>query len=708
MRGEIYKKCLMALLFLFFLSYGSIAGFAQNQDNDTLKVETLPEVMIQAQLQKTSAKSSVYTPTIRQKEVAQNAIDLLRQLAISQISINLMSNKVTTTTGEGVSLFINYIPASSEDIDGLLITDVRRVEYLDFPTDPRFQGREHVIHFIVHKYEYGGYTKLSVNENFLTGLSSNVSIFSKFAYKRMIYDLYVGGSNHNLHNIGTSTIGTYSLLDDNGGAKTIIRKELFNESHYKQNSYPFTFRAIYDSDKIQITNTVGFSYSEKPIATYSGILSYEPDLNRDYQFTRDNPTRQKQLTWNGYYFFALEKGYQLSLSPFAGYGRVNDNSWYTNTLPNSIEIENNAKEDQYRYGLNATLNKRLSDRHQLFFSGYYGANKSDVSYRGTSTYTNEFMSQYGGATIGYNFSNNRWSLNANSSLQWEENRINKKSVRELYPLFNISAGYSPSSQHSIRSFFHYGANYPGASVKTPNVLQEHEMMYFTGNPEMGLSRQFNFNLSYNWLPNNMFSASLYGQYYGEIDLYVPIFEHYNGGKAILRKYDTDAEYHRVQMGASFNYKMLDGKLHLAASPSVTIFRVLGYYDKSKSPFYFNASAKYYLKDFYFQAAYQTKFRTIQGNRAVYFEDRDFWQLQAGWSKNNLNIRLSANNLFRDDWRTSTETLDSPLYSEVRYLEGNNFHRRINLSMTYTFGYGKKIRRGNEVGQQYGGNSAILK
>lgn len=123
MRGEIYKECLMALLFLFFLSYGSIASFAQN--NDTLKVETLPEVMVQAQLQKTSAKSSVYTPTIRQKEVAQNAIDLLRQLAISQISINLMSNKVTTTTGEGVSLFINYIPASAEDIDGLLTTDVR-------------------------------------------------------------------------------------------------------------------------------------------------------------------------------------------------------------------------------------------------------------------------------------------------------------------------------------------------------------------------------------------------------------------------------------------------------------------------------------------------------------------------------------------------------------------------------------------------------
>lgn len=704
MNNKTLLRGLITIPFLLFSCLYAITGWTQ----DTLQVETLPEVTIHAQLQRTSAKSSVFTPTMSQKSSAQSAVDLLRQLAIPQININLMNNKVTTPTGAGVTLFINYIPASQQDIDGLLTTDVRRVEYLDFPIDPRFQGSEHVIHFIVHKYEYGGYTKLSVNENFLTGLSSNVSLFSKFAYKKMIYDLYVGASNYDLRNIGTSTIGTYSLLDESGNPKSITRKELFDKAHYKQNTYPITFRAFYEADKTQITNTVGFSYSEKPMARYAGTLFYEPTLGSDYQFTRDNPTKHRLITWNGFYFFVLQNGFQLSFSPFASYGKVNDNSLYSNTLPNSTAIENNAEEDQYRYGLTATLNKRLSDGQNILIRGYYGANKSDVSYRGTSPYENEFMSQYGGATLGYNFFNNKWNLNANASLQWEENRINKESIKELYPLFNISAGFSPSSKHSFRTYFHFGANYPGASVKTPNVLQENELMYITGNPDIRLSRQFNFNISYNWIPNNKFSTSLYSQYFGELNLYVPIYEHYKEGKVLLRKYDTDSQYHRVQLGASFNYKLFDGKLQLAASPSVTLFRVLGYYDMSKAPFYFNASATYYLNNFYFQSAYQTKFRTIQGNRAVYYEDRDFWQLQAGWSKNNLNIRLSGNNLFRNDWRTSTEIFDSPLYSEIRYLEGNNFHRRINLSVTYTIGYGKKVQHGNEVGQQYGASSAILK
>ncbi|WP_211833678.1 hypothetical protein, partial [Porphyromonas levii] len=659
---------------------------------DSLKTEKLPEVVVEGQMQKTSAQSSVITPTMRQKDSAQNAIDLLRMIAMPQININLMSNAITTQTGAGVALFINYIPASKEDIEGLLTTDVRRVEYLDYPADSRFQGREHVINFIAHKYEYGGYTKLSVNENFLTGLSSNISLYSKFAYQKMIYDLYVGASNLNLQNIGTSAIGKYSLLDSNGDAVSITRNELFNKSHYKQNTYPITLRAIYDSDNIQIANTIGFSYSDKPTAMTSGTLFYEPNRRDSYSFSKDNPTKQRLITWTGYYFFSLKNAMQLSINTYAGYSRNNDNSLYSTTIPNTKPIENNAEENQYRYGVNATISKKIAIQQKIFLRSYYGENRNNVQYTGTSPHCNKFISRFSGGTIGYNFSNNIWSLNTDASLQWEENKINDQSIRELYPLLNLSVGFAPSTKYSFRTYFHYGSNYPGASIKTPNILKANELMYMTGNPDIGLSRQFTFNLSYNWMPNNKFATSLYCQYFGELNLYVPVFEHYNNGKALLRRYDTDAQYHRTQIGASFNYKLLDGKLQLAVSPSVTLFRVLGYYDMSKTPFYFNASAIYHLNNFYFQAAYQTKFRTIQGNRAVYYEDRDFWQLQVGWSKNNFNIRLNANNLFRNDWRTSTETLNSPLYSETRYLEGNNFHRRLNLSIVYTFGYGKKVRQ----------------
>lgn len=91
-------------------------------------------------MQHTDASSSTYTPTTRQKTSAQNAIDLLRQLAIPQININLVDNAVTTPSGQNVAVYINYIPASAEEIEGLLTSDVRRVEYLDFPQTHAFRA----------------------------------------------------------------------------------------------------------------------------------------------------------------------------------------------------------------------------------------------------------------------------------------------------------------------------------------------------------------------------------------------------------------------------------------------------------------------------------------------------------------------------------------------------------------------------------------
>lgn len=134
----------------------------------------------------------------------------------------------------------------------------------------------------------------------------------------------------------------------------------------------------------------------------------------------------------------------------------------------------------------------------------------------------------------------------------------------------------------------------------------------------------------------------------------------------------------------------------------------GLFNLSRSPFYCNASATYYLGNFYFQAAYQTKSLMIQGNRGTIYKDRDFYQVLAGWSRSNWNIRVSAMNLFRNDWRCSTTLLETPLYTETLSVEGNNFHRRLNLSVTYTFGYGRKVKRGNEVGEQSGAASAIMK
>ena len=86
----------------------------------------------------------------------------------------------------------------------------------------------------------------------------------------MTYDLYAGASNHNINHSGTSIIGNYNLLNPDGSPMHIKRNELFENSHFKYNQYPVTLRAIYDSDKTQIANTVGFNFDKSPTAETSG------------------------------------------------------------------------------------------------------------------------------------------------------------------------------------------------------------------------------------------------------------------------------------------------------------------------------------------------------------------------------------------------------------------------------------------------------
>ncbi len=90
----------------------TIAAMAQTEVSDSIKTQNLDEVVVEAQMQRTSPTSTTYIPTGKQKNASQNAVDLLRQMAIPQIQINPVSEAVTDNAGGEVAIFINYLEAS--------------------------------------------------------------------------------------------------------------------------------------------------------------------------------------------------------------------------------------------------------------------------------------------------------------------------------------------------------------------------------------------------------------------------------------------------------------------------------------------------------------------------------------------------------------------------------------------------------------------
>lgn len=165
---------------VLFCAVAPLCVMAQSEVSDSIKTQELDEVVVEASNQRTSSNVSTYIPKARQKDAAADAISLLSQMAIPQIEVDPISRAVKTASGQGVSIFIDYLPATSQDLQGMRTQDVKKVEYYLYPTDPRFQGARYVINFIMQKYEWGGYTKISANKWFGVNRTEG-EVYSKMA-----------------------------------------------------------------------------------------------------------------------------------------------------------------------------------------------------------------------------------------------------------------------------------------------------------------------------------------------------------------------------------------------------------------------------------------------------------------------------------------------------------------------------------------------
>ena len=85
---------------------------AHSENADTVKSDTLNEVVVNAELQRTSTNVTTYIPTVKIKKSSQDASDLLLQMAIPQLAVNPISKAVTTPTGQNVAICNNKSDAS--------------------------------------------------------------------------------------------------------------------------------------------------------------------------------------------------------------------------------------------------------------------------------------------------------------------------------------------------------------------------------------------------------------------------------------------------------------------------------------------------------------------------------------------------------------------------------------------------------------------
>lgn len=666
----------------------------------------LSAVSVEADNTSFASDKNIYIPTARQKNAARDATDLLRRMAIPQLVINPADNSVKDVFGNDVKVFINYQLSASDELKGMKMTDVRKIEYLEFPTDPRFRGEQRVVNFIVQEYEYGGYTKANESFRTLNGIFNNTSFFSRFTYKKMTYDVYAESDNQNFHHAGSDNKEVYRL-ENNSEPLTVNRNESFKESDTRSHQVPITFRATYNTPRFTARNTLSFTHFSSPEQQTSGNLEVNIRPENNFTYTRSNPNRNNTISYNSNLWGLIGSNASFDISPNFRHTHRNNTSYYESTLMQS-SVLNYITENTYNWGLQATGRMVFTEKNQLSLFVGVGQNIFKLNYKGSNNARDSYSNSYLAADVRYRYQTQNVSVTTFVGFSIEHNSMNNITTNDASPRAGVNFWLSLNKKSQLSGYLSYKTTTPDISMKANDIVQSNEYMYLTANPNLKNWRNLNANLAYNRYHNNSLSLAAFAGYGRDFNRVATIYQLYNNGAALLRSYVNDGSFIHYYIGVSANYKMFNNSLQLYANLTQNAYDITGAYKDSCYHFRIQLQAAYYWKSFNILASWGNPQRTLTENSNYIIRGRNFHMLSVGWGNGIWSVNLSAKNIFNKGWQSETWQKNTPLYSERQQIYDPSAHTSVSLSATYTIGYGKKIQRGNEVSAQGSSPSAIVR
>lgn len=697
------KTISMKKLFLTLSLVLPLAASAQEDVSTDSITTALNEVVIEGRSQRLGSEVSTYIPSSKQKNASLTATDLLDRMAIPQLKVS-PGGSITDLAGKSVDLFIDFLPASKEDLEGMRLQDVKKVEYYDYPSDPRFQGKAHVVNFIMQKYEYGGYVKAYGWEN--TGNAGQLSFYSKVQYRRMTFDIAAGAFYINQSHTGGDTYETFRLPQPDGTMKVFGRSFIQGEGKLRKRTYWPTIKALYSSDRLTIQNTIGADFNHTPRDTQSGLMVYTPEISSPAEIWDSNSSRVNSLSYAGYWNFIINDLNTITFSPGYSFSHTSTGTRYMES--NGPEYYNAATDNSHQLRGDLTFSHSFGGWGTLNASLRTVITSSRTSYSGTANTNDHARSYRFGPGVQYSVSKGKVYSMVGFGLNCDRQEYLDNKESSASPWADFSLQYSPGNRHSLRGNFNYRKMMPSSSYRSAAIIQSNPLMSYTGNPDLRSEGSYEAGASYSFIPDNRFSMSAFASAWILDNRYA--YDYVPTATGILRTLRQPAGgYSQWNYGVYATARLLDRKLQVTAQLSTNTVRNGEPYNLYKTQLNYAFQANLYLGNWTVSGIYYAPQGYPDGSMVgTWMKTKTYYMLQAGWAASSWNVQLQLASFARWNWRSDRSVMHSPYYDRTEQTYSINDHALARLAVTYTFGFGKKVERGDEATQQSGIGSGILK
>ncbi len=658
----------------------------------------LQEVVVNSDSRFFNGDKAVYIPDRKEKRVSRDGTSLLRNMAIPTIDVSGMDGAVRTSSGEPVSLFIDYLPASQQEVAAIRTMDVAKVEVLDFPSDPRFNGAQHAVNFIMTRYVYGGYTKADATQRLVFGVG-NYRAYSKLTSGSMTYSAGAGYSFHGSHRYGKEGVYRYSFPEDAVTADRHYSEKISNRSG------DGFLKAVYAGGKAVISNIIGITYNRTPGNRQSIAEIFDSPSYVSGTAEHNSSGRSASVTWNGNYRLTLPHSLTLVVEPRASTGRFRNSATYSTE---GEEILNKSHDRAWSAGYSSDLTRQLG-RHSVTLGTGVSYSHNDIDYGGTTPATVGYSAFLGGIGVSASVRLGNLTLSPSVSVQYSMNKTGETKIRELHPKFFMRGIYSPGSRTRLRFLSEYGQMTVPPDMRGDNIQMRDQIHVSRGNPSVKSQLYCRALAGLTWFASRAFSlagdATWYRSWRNLATAYEPVVidgRHYmlstlrTGGNGFTNRYD---------LSLSPSLRIPGNGLNMKATLLYTWLSNHGPMRWRGGYASFTAQAGYTLSDFYFSAYYSSRTKNVEYNwRTI---TPAYLALTAGWSNGNLNVSCSAMNPFTSSYFRQRTVVDTENFGSDVTHRSPAYHRSFQISLTYSFSYGKKVSRNGEESTPQGVKTGVL-
>lgn len=699
---RLQKFQIIKLIILTAVHACALPVRAQVEDNDSLTTISLKEVVVEAQLQKTSPSVSTYIPTSKQKYASQGGIDLLNRMAIPQLAIGIGAS-VNTIGNQHVDVFIDWLPASTDDLKNIRTTDVKKVDYYDYPADPRFLGNAHVVNFVMKKYEHGGYLKTSASERFITN-DGQLSLFGKFQSRSFFFDIGLGTLYYKSAHDFMENIETYRFTQEDGTEKVLKRIETVNAADKRNKLFWPTLRLVYNTDKITISNTIGAVFDHTPTNNLTGNVSHNDNLYSTSNFYKTGFSYQNSISYTGNWNFILGKGNTINFNPTYSYTHSRQSNLYKEGI---TEYPNFAIDDSQIARARLQFNHSFNNSSSLnaFTQGLLY--QSSTIYMGTSDMRDRLCTYRIGPGLGYTFSKNKYNIYLGVGVNYDYSKYAQIVEHSTQPWADVSVQYAFNDKNHLSAAFHYMTSVPLSSYRSEAVIQSSQLLSYTGNPALKPYKSYDYGITYTCIPDNKISLSVYAYAWTVCDRYTFVYKPISTG--ILRTIEQPmGGFASLTTGVNGRVSLLQNKLQVSGQIAVPFCHNGNPFNSDNVNVNYMFQAYWYFGAWNMGARYSSKWHTpvnvVNGLRTT---NKEIYYVSIGWGNTIWNVSAQIANPFTFSWKKSYSEITSSNFERQQNAYGTDSHCYIKIGVTYVFGFGKKVKRNDEVSRQGTASSAIL-